>query len=57
MVLWILFHFDPMNAVEILELANHQDWVVRELAQQGATSRAFERGEIMGRWNIISVGL
>lgn len=36
--------FDPMDAVEILDLVNRQDWVVCELAQQGTTSRAFEHG-------------
>jgi glycine betaine catabolism A len=36
--------FDPMDAVEILDLVNRQDWVVCELAQQGVTSKAFERG-------------
>jgi Rieske 2Fe-2S family protein len=36
--------FDPMDAVEILDLVNRQDWVVCEFAQQGVTSRAFEQG-------------
>ncbi|HEY1387221.1 MAG TPA: RHO alpha subunit C-terminal catalytic domain-containing protein, partial [Ktedonobacterales bacterium] len=36
--------FDPMDAVAILDLVNHQDWVVCELAQQGMTSRAYVHG-------------
>ncbi len=36
--------FDPMDAVEILDLVNRQDWEVCELAQQGTTSRAFANG-------------
>lgn len=36
--------FDPMDAVEILDLVNRQDWEVCELAQQGTTSRSFAEG-------------
>lgn len=36
--------FNPMDAVEILDLVNRQDWVVCELAQQGTSSRAFANG-------------
>ncbi len=36
--------FDPMDAVEILDLVNRQDWVVCELAQQGMSSKALARG-------------
>lgn len=36
--------FDPMDAVEILDLVNRQDWVVCQLAQQGMTSRALAQG-------------
>ncbi len=36
--------FDPMDAVEILDLVNRQDWIVCELAQQGASSRVMARG-------------
>ena len=36
--------FDPMDAVEILDLVNRQDWEVCEMAQQGTTSRAFING-------------
>ena len=36
--------FDPMDAVAILDLVNHQDWEVCALAQQGMTSRAYARG-------------
>ncbi len=34
----------PMDAVEILDLVNRQDWVVCELAQQGVTSKALAHG-------------
>ena len=36
--------FDPMDAVQILDLVSRQDWVVCELAQQGMTSRASANG-------------
>jgi Rieske 2Fe-2S family protein len=36
--------FDPMDAVEILDLVNRQDWEVCELAQQGTTSRLMAAG-------------
>ncbi len=36
--------FDPMDAVDILDLVNRQDWEVCELAQQGVTSKAFAQG-------------
>ena len=36
--------FDPSDAVGVLDLVNRQDWDVCELAQQGATSRAYSRG-------------
>jgi len=36
--------FDPMDAVEILDLVNRQDWIVCELVQQGVTSKAFAPG-------------
>lgn len=38
--------FDPMDAVEIFDLVNRQDWEVCELAQQGVTSKAFRNGGI-----------
>ncbi|HZO70682.1 MAG TPA: aromatic ring-hydroxylating dioxygenase subunit alpha [Ktedonobacteraceae bacterium] len=38
--------FDPMDAVEIFDLVNRQDWEVCELAQQGMTSKAFRSGGI-----------
>jgi hypothetical protein len=34
----------PMDAVEILDLVNRQDWVVCELAQQDVTSKALAYG-------------
>ncbi len=37
-------NFDSMDAVEILDLVNRQDWVVCELAQQGMHSKAMGRG-------------
>lgn len=36
--------FDPMDAVQILDLVSRQDWEVCELAQQGMTSRALVNG-------------
>ncbi len=36
--------FDPMDAVEILDLVNRQDWVVCELAQPNMASKAFAHG-------------
>jgi phenylpropionate dioxygenase-like ring-hydroxylating dioxygenase large terminal subunit len=36
--------FNPLDAVEILDLVNRQDWVVCELAQQGMNSRALANG-------------
>jgi len=38
--------FDPMDAVEIFDIVNQQDWEVCELAQLGMTSRAFASGGI-----------
>lgn len=38
--------FDPMDAVEIFDLVNRQDWEVCELTQQGMTSKAFRSGGI-----------
>ncbi len=38
--------FDPMDAVELFDLVNHQDWEVCELTQQGMHSKAFAHGGI-----------
>lgn len=38
--------FDPMDAVELFDIVNRQDWEVCELAQQGVTSKAFRNGGI-----------
>ena len=38
--------FDPMDAVEIFDLINRQDWEVCEMTQQGMTSKAFQAGGI-----------
>ena len=38
--------FDPMDAVEIFDIVNRQDWEVCELAQLGMTSRAYKSGGI-----------
>ncbi|GAC1380285.1 MAG: aromatic ring-hydroxylating dioxygenase subunit alpha [Ktedonobacteraceae bacterium] len=38
--------FDPMDAVQIFDIVNKQDWEVCELAQLGVTSKAFQSGGI-----------
>ena len=38
--------FDPMDAVEIFDIVNKQDWEVCEMAQLGVTSKAFAAGGI-----------
>jgi Rieske 2Fe-2S family protein len=38
--------FDPMDAVEIFDLVNRQDWEVCELTQLSMTSKAFRSGGI-----------
>ena len=38
--------FDPMDAVEIFDIVNRQDWEVCELAQLGMTSKAYKSGGI-----------
>ena len=38
--------FDPMDAAELFDLVNRQDWEVCELTQQGMHSRAFAHGGI-----------
>ena len=38
--------FDPMDAVELFDIVNKQDWEVCELAQFGMTSRSYASGGI-----------
>lgn len=38
--------FDPMDAVEIFDIVNKQDWEVCELTQQGMSSRAYRSGGV-----------
>jgi Rieske 2Fe-2S family protein len=38
--------FDPMDAVEIFDIVNRQDWEVCELAQLSMRSKAFKSGGI-----------
>ena len=38
--------FDPMDAVEIFDIVNKQDWEVCELAQLGMTSKAYKLGGV-----------
>lgn len=36
--------FDPMDAVELWDITNRQDWVICESVQRGMASRVFARG-------------
>ena len=38
--------FNPMDAVEIFDIVNRQDWEVCKLAQQGMTSKAYRFGGV-----------
>ncbi|HLX56078.1 MAG TPA: aromatic ring-hydroxylating dioxygenase subunit alpha [Ktedonobacteraceae bacterium] len=38
--------FDPMDAVELFDIVNRQDWEVCELTQKSMTSRAFKNGGV-----------
>ncbi len=38
--------FDPMDAVELFDIVNKQDWEVCEMTQQGMTSKAFRSGGV-----------
>ncbi|HEV2583237.1 MAG TPA: aromatic ring-hydroxylating dioxygenase subunit alpha, partial [Ktedonobacteraceae bacterium] len=38
--------FDPMDAVELFDIVNKQDWEVCELTQQSMSSRAFKNGGV-----------
>ena len=47
-------NFDPMDAVELFDIVNKQDWEVCELAQQGMTSKAYKSGGVYvpSEWHI-----
>jgi glycine betaine catabolism A len=47
-------NFDPMDAVELFDIVNKQDWEVCELAQQGMTSKAYRSGGVYvpSEWHI-----
>jgi phenylpropionate dioxygenase-like ring-hydroxylating dioxygenase large terminal subunit len=38
--------FDPLDAVELFDIVNKQDWEVCELAQQGMTSKVYASGGV-----------
>jgi len=38
--------FDPMDAVELFDIVNRQDWEVCELTQLSMPSKAFEYGGV-----------
>jgi phenylpropionate dioxygenase-like ring-hydroxylating dioxygenase large terminal subunit len=38
--------FDPMDAVELFDIVNKQDWEVCEMTQQGMASKAFRSGGV-----------
>ena len=46
--------FDPMDAVELFDIVNKQDWEVCELTQQSMASRAFRSGGVYvpSEWHI-----
>ena len=46
--------FDPMDAVELFDIVNKQDWEVCELTQQSMASRAFKSGGVYvpSEWHI-----
>lgn len=46
--------FDPMDAVELFDIVNKQDWEVCEMTQLGMTSRAFKSGGVYvpAEWHI-----
>jgi glycine betaine catabolism A len=46
--------FDPMDAVELFDIVNKQDWEVCEMTQLGMTSRAFKSGGVYvpSEWHI-----
>ncbi len=46
--------FDPMDAVELFNIVNKQDWEVCEMTQQSMTSRAFRSGGVYvpSEWHI-----
>src|SRR5579883_594990 len=38
--------FDPMDAVELFDIVNKQDWEVCEMTQLGMSSRAYQKGGV-----------
>ncbi|HET9919491.1 MAG TPA: SRPBCC family protein, partial [Ktedonobacteraceae bacterium] len=42
----VMPNFDPIDAVEIFDIVNKQDWEVCELAQLGMSSKAYRSGGI-----------
>ena len=38
--------FDPMDAVELFDIVNKQDWEVCEMAQHGMSSKAYKNGGV-----------
>ena len=47
-------NFDPMDAVELFDIVNEQDWEGCELTQLSMTSRAFRSGGVYvpSEWHI-----
>ena len=47
-------NFDPMDAVELFDIVNKQDWGVCEMAQQGMASKAYRSGGVYvpSEWHI-----
>jgi glycine betaine catabolism A len=47
-------NFDPMDAVELFDIVNKQDWEVCEMTQHGMVSRAFRSGGVYvpAEWHI-----
>ncbi len=47
-------NFDPMDAVELFDIVNKQDWEVCEMAQQGMASKAYRSGGVYvpSEWHI-----
>src|SRR5437879_13736817 len=39
-------NFDPMDAVELFDIVNRQDWEVCEMTQKSMASRAFRNGGV-----------
>ena len=47
-------NFDPMDAVELFDIVNKQDWEVCELTQLSMTSKAYRSGGVYvpAEWHI-----